>query len=93
MSSEIKIEKNASEVHQPDSPDDARQVIRSKKDLSGANLAGYVLNNLNASGAILRKTDLSGADLRTVYWSTPTSIGQTCIPQQFTTRCSWGATW
>jgi uncharacterized protein YjbI with pentapeptide repeats len=63
MTQEIKIEKKASEVIQPESSDGARQAIRAKKDLSGANLRGMPLSNLHAVSPILRKTDLAEADL------------------------------
>jgi len=63
MAQEIKIEKKASDVVQPVSEEEARQAIRAKKDLSGANLRGMKLDNLNAVGAILRKTDLAASDL------------------------------
>jgi len=55
MTSEIKIERKASEVFQPQNEDDARQVIRSKKDLTGADLAGMDLHNLNAVGLSCEK--------------------------------------
>lgn len=63
MSQEIKIEKKASEVIQPASAEEARQAIKSKKDLSRANLRDMALEKLNAVGAVLRKTDLTGANL------------------------------
>jgi uncharacterized protein YjbI with pentapeptide repeats len=63
MSNEIKIEKKASEVIQPETTEAARQAIKDKKDLSGADLQEIDLSNLNATGAVLRKTDLTGADL------------------------------
>ncbi len=63
MSSEIKIEKKASEVIQPKTTEAARQAIREKKDLSGADLKEIDLENLSATGAILRKTDLTGVNL------------------------------
>jgi len=63
MSQEIKIEKKASEVIQPETVEEACQAIRNKQDLSGADLHGMKLDNLNAVGSILRKTDLSDADL------------------------------
>lgn len=63
MSSEIKIEKKASEVIQPLTGKEAQQAIRSRQDLSGASLRGMSLNSLTAVGAILRKTDLTAADL------------------------------
>ena len=63
MTSEIKIEKKASEVIQPESVNEARQAIQAKKDLSGANLEGFQLDNLHATGAILRKTNLKKANL------------------------------
>ncbi|MBG0785591.1 MAG: pentapeptide repeat-containing protein [Anaerolineaceae bacterium] len=63
MTNEIKIEKKASEVIQPESVNEARQAIQTKKDLSGANLEGYSLDNMHATGAILRKTNLQKADL------------------------------
>jgi len=63
MPKEIKIEKKASEVIQPKSEEQAREAIRTQKDLSGARMRNLQLDNLNASGAILRKTDLTGADL------------------------------
>jgi uncharacterized protein YjbI with pentapeptide repeats len=63
MSHEIKIEKKASEVIQPDNEEEARLAIRTRQDLSGARLRGMVLDNINAVGSILRKTDLTNADL------------------------------
>ena len=63
MTQEIKIEKKASDVIQPETVEEARQAIIAKKDLSGANLMGMALQSLTAVGAILRKTDLSSADL------------------------------
>jgi len=63
MTQEINIEKKASDVVQPVGEDEARQAIRTKKDLSGANLRGMKLDNLNTVGAILRKTDLTASDL------------------------------
>lgn len=63
MSQEIKIEKKASEVIQPATEEEARLAIRSRQDLSGADLHGMALENLNAVGSILRKTDLSDANL------------------------------
>ena len=63
MSQEIKIEKKASEVIQPTSAEEAQQAIRTRQDLSGANLRGMALENINAVGSILRKTVLTGADL------------------------------
>ena len=63
MTQEIKIEKKASEVIQPQGLEEAREAITAKKDLSGANLAGMTLQDLTAVGAILRKTDLSSSDL------------------------------
>lgn len=63
MTNEIKIEKKASEVIQPQSIEEAREAIKARQDLSGADLEGYSLPNLHASGAILRKTNLKGADL------------------------------
>ncbi|MDY6873082.1 MAG: pentapeptide repeat-containing protein [Chloroflexota bacterium] len=63
MSQEIKIEKKASEVIQPTSPEAAREAIRAKKDLSGADLQNMDLQNLNATGSVLRKTNLTGADI------------------------------
>jgi len=63
MAQEINIEKKASDVVQPVGEDEARQAIRTKKDLSGANLRGLKLDNLNTVGAILRKTDLTASDL------------------------------
>ena len=63
MSQEIKIEKKASEVIQPNTEEKAREAIRARKDLSGATLRDLQLDNLNAAGAILRKTDLTDADL------------------------------
>ena len=61
MTNEIKIEKKASEVIQPESVDEARQAIQTKKDLSGANLEDFQLDNLHATGATLRKTNLKKA--------------------------------
>ena len=63
MSQTIKIEKKASEVIQPGNVEEARQAIRDRQDLSGANLQGMDLDNLNAVGSILRKTDLANASL------------------------------
>lgn len=63
MTQKIKIEKKASEVIQPENEDSAREAIRAKQDLSGADLQGMHLKHLNTMGAILRKTDLSNADL------------------------------
>lgn len=63
MAQEIKIEKKASEVIQPTSDENAREAIKAKQDLSGANLVGMVLKGLSSFGAILRKTNLSSADL------------------------------
>jgi len=63
MAQEIKIEKKASDVIQPTSDEKAREAIRAKQDLSGANLVGMVLKGLSSFGAILRKTNLSKADL------------------------------
>lgn len=63
MTNEFKIERKASDIIQPRSPEEARQAIKEKRDLSGANLQGFNLENLNASGAILRKTKLTGAIL------------------------------
>ncbi len=63
MSQEIKIEKKASEVIQPKNVAEARQAIRNRQDLSGANLQGMALDNLQAVGSILRKTYLTDADL------------------------------
>jgi len=60
MAQELKIEKKASEVIQPETEAEARQAIRSRKDLSGADLHGLNLQNLNTAGAILRKTNLTG---------------------------------
>ncbi len=55
MTSEIKIEKKASEVIQPESVNEARQALQAKKDLSGANLEGLQLDNLHATVAIFEK--------------------------------------
>jgi hypothetical protein len=63
MTSEIKIEKKASEVIQPESVNEARQALQTKKDLSGANLEGLQLDNLHATDAIFRKTNLKNANL------------------------------
>lgn len=63
MSQKIKIEKKASEVIQPANAEEARQAIRARQDLSGADLKGMDLEDLNAVGAILRKTDLADANL------------------------------
>ena len=63
MSNEIKIERKASEVYQPEDAAEARQFIQEKKDLTGANLASMDLHNLNAVGAVLRKTNLERTDL------------------------------
>ena len=63
MTNEIKIEKKASEVIQPESVNEARQALQGKKDLSGANLEGFQLDNMHATGAIFRKTNLKNADL------------------------------
>ncbi len=63
MTNEFKIERKASDVYQPKTIEDARKALREKRDLSGADLQGFELQNLNASGAILRKTNLTGTDL------------------------------
>ena len=63
MSQEIKIEKKASEVVQPTTVEEALTAIRTRRDLSGANLRGMTLKNISAVGSILRKTDLAGADI------------------------------
>lgn len=60
MSTEFKIERKASDIFHPRSPDEAWQAIKGKRDLTGADLQGLDLENLNASGAILRKTNLKG---------------------------------
>ena len=62
MTNEFKIEKKASDVFHPNTVEDARQSIHDKRDLSGANLQGFDLQNLNTSGAILRKTNLTVTD-------------------------------
>lgn len=71
MTQEIKIEKKASEVIQPTSDEEARQAIRTKRDLSGAKLVGMKLKNLTAIGAILRKTDLSDAEISNCLFMSP----------------------
>lgn len=63
MTNEFKIERKASDIIQPRSLEEARQAIKEKRDLSGANLQGFDFENLNASGAILRKTNLTGSAL------------------------------
>jgi len=61
MTNEFKIESKASDIIQPRSPEEAWQAIKEKRALSGANLKGFDLDDLNATGAILRKTNLTGA--------------------------------
>ncbi len=63
MRQEIKIEKKASEVIQPRSVEEAQEAIRTRQDLSGADLRGMALKNISAVSAVLRKTDLTKADL------------------------------
>lgn len=71
MTHEIKIEKKASEVIQPNSAEEAREAIRTKKDLSGADLRNIDLSHLTSVGAILRKADMSGANLAYARLTTP----------------------
>lgn len=63
MTNEFKIERKASDIIHPRSAGEARQAIKEKKDLTGANLQGINFEDLNASGAILRKTNLTGSAL------------------------------
>ncbi len=63
MPQEIKIEKKASEVIQPETTAEAIKAIQQKKDLSGADLEGISLRNLSTVGAILRKANLKNANL------------------------------
>ena len=71
MAQEIRIEKKASEIIQPETLEEARQAIKVRKDLSGAYLQGLNLQNLNASRAILRKVHFKGADLSQGWFIQP----------------------
>lgn len=59
MTNEFKIEKKASDVFHPKTVEETRKAIREKRDLSGADLRGFDLHDMKATGAILRKTNLS----------------------------------
>jgi uncharacterized protein YjbI with pentapeptide repeats len=63
LTNEFKIEKKASDVFHPKTVDEARSSIREKRDLSGADLQGFDLHDLKATGAVLRKTNLTAANI------------------------------